>query len=224
MPEGKLGFPRFSEAGPLVESDGNKIRDEKITNSTSSFVAPEIIRFLDAIEGESIRRVTSREFPRLEERPREGITAMYFVSDNEVIVSPREIIHADYAAELPKEKFTQQLIIPFSSVKTTSSKVADQGWFLDVPASAGSMMIRSETTELNEELVMSSKARRPGDIWPAVYTAYLTDHPFSTTVTFNYQRKSSKFRISEGYKELIFTTGELPSPIINRVESMQQKR
>jgi len=211
MPQGPLGFPRLTDYAPFTSTLAADIRADYIKKSVSGFRPPTIVDSKGNNPYPKWDRDDTRE---------EGMTGLYLKSENICVIEPRQgplsKTHSEIANRLSDRYDPADIqIIPFSSVKTRDSILLDQGWFLSVNSSAGSMFAGRES-----EFGKARVEAEPKDVWPVVYTAWMTNHPHDTSVNFKYTYFSSEeeevFDLANGYRELSFALGGLPEPQIRR--------
>jgi len=208
MPEGPLGFPRVTDFGPFTTSNKHTISDERIKKSVSR---------LDT-EFDIVDRKNNNPYPKWdrEDTRQSGVTGLWIRNQDVMVIEPRggplQKTHRTLLDELYlKSQNSDKTIeyIPWSSVKTRSSISADEGWFADLNATAGSILSNNNS--------MRAEAR-PYDVWPMIYTLWMTNHPHSTVTTYKYGDNETSFKLANAYEHLAFALGGLPEPKINRVK------
>ena len=215
MSEGPLGFPRLTDFGPFTSTSDEDIKDNRLKQSVQGF-DPDIT-FVD--------HNLSEPWSRFEgENADEGLTGLWFPESNIMIIEPRHTNPHGSLYELSTMGSggleANQPVLPWSSIKSRDSILSDGGWYVDIPASA-STLVRSENVEGR---IIGQDLMNEGSLWPIMYTVWLSDHPHNSSVTYAYtdsrtgEMKQENFKAANGYRELSFGLGGLPEPKVNRAQ------
>jgi hypothetical protein len=212
MPEGPLGFPRLTNWGPFTTSGKADISDQRIKNRVQRF-SPDF----EIVDGKG-----NNPFPKWDRKDTRdsGVTGIWIKSEQLMIIEPRSgplsKVHRELAEDISDMlEYDNIEVMPWSSVKTRTSIAKDEGWFADINSVGESIKNEYVAGELN----ISTLYARPEDVWPVIYTLWLTNHPYSTTTTYNYMgSEQDVFELANAYKELSFALNGLPEPEIRRTE------
>jgi len=210
MAEGPLGFPRLTNLGPFTSSGIKGISDQRIKNRVKRF-SPDF-KIIDS-KG-------NNPFPKWdrEDTRSAGVTGIWVKSEQLMLIEPRSgplaKVHGDLAEGMSDMLDYDNIeVMPWSSIKTEASIAKDEGWFADINSVGES--IRNEYVA--GMLGISTLYAKPEDIWPVIYTLWLTNHPYSTTTTYNYMgSEQNVFELADAYKELLFALNGLPEPKFRR--------
>lgn len=210
MDEGPLGFPRLTSIGPFVGVGTDEINDDRVKEAANRF------KFdfnIEDSEGNNPypkwRRSTTRE---------SGVTGMWIYEKNLMVIEPRSgrlsKVHTDIAKNISDRLDYDELeVMPWSSVKTRKALSLQKGWFADINSVGESM----QNSFVRDVLGISIDIAKPRDLWPTVYTIWMTNHPYNTMTTFNYHDgKEDVFKLANAYKQLSFTLDGLPEPKVER--------
>jgi hypothetical protein len=210
MDEGPLGFPRLTSIGPFVGVGTDEINDDRVKEAANRF------KFdfnIEDSEGNNPypkwRRSTTRE---------SGVTGMWIYEKSLMVIEPRSgrlsKVHTDIARNISDRLDYDELeVMPWSSVKTRKALSLQKGWFADVNSIGESM----QNSFVRDVLGISMKTAKPRDLWPTIYTLWMTNHPYNTMTTFNYHdEKEDVFKLANAYKQLSFALDGLPEPKVKR--------
>lgn len=212
MPEGPLGFPRLTDLGPFTGVGTDDINDDRIKSAANKFTPNFEIQ-------DSKGNNPYPKWDRQDTREA-GVTGLWVKSENLMVIEPRSgrlsKVHTDIAREVAdKFGYSNLQTMPWSSVKTRRSISIDEGWFADINSVGESMNNDFVRNALN----ISVPTAKPGDMWPVIYTLWLTNHPYDTTTTFNYlDGEGDVFKLANAYRELSFVLDGLPEPKIRRTK------
>ena len=210
MPEGPLGFPRLTGLGPFTSTGKEDIDDQRIKNRVQGF-NPDF---------EIIDSKGNNPFPKWdrEDTRDSGITGIWIKSEQLMIIEPRSgslsKVHSELAEDISDMLDYDSLeVMPWSSIKTRSSIAKDGGWYADINSVGESIKNEYVAGVLN----ITTLYARPEDVWPVIYTLWLTNHPYSTTTTYNYMgSEQDVFKLANAYRELSFALGGLPETKVRR--------
>jgi hypothetical protein len=212
MAEGPLGFPRLTDIGPFATVGSDDINDDRIKRAADKFKP----RFnIEDSKGND-------PYPKWDraDTKESGVTGLWIKNKEIMVIEPRSgrlsKVHTEIAQELYERLDYNELeVMPWSTVKTRRSIRVDEGWHADINSVGESM----NNDYVRDILNISTTTATPSDLWPVVYTLWLTNHPYSTTTRYNYlDGEGEVFQLASAYRELSFSLGGLPEPKIRRTD------